>query len=1401
MNYEQREEDRRGQQKRFDPPRNIGKIPALGNNSMQFQGTMNGIIGTLTKDGGADANIIGLEWVEKLRLKTEPVISRLKVKYANGVTTEVGMTTTVEICVGKWKRDVCFLIADIGWQCLLGTPFDESIIITKQEWAKGILKFTDTALKTEHTWYRRGTLRQTEHEPRERTTSLKRVKGRGEIMLVAEKEMERYIRSCKVVMVNVTEVLDDVDILPPQISTTEEARDPKFLNSLDPVMRTVVENNLEAFDKPTKLPPFRSENMTIKLIPGSKAPRIRPLGHTSEEDLAAIHKTIPAMMEKGLIRPSTSEYGANMLFVIKSDGSRRLCVDYRALNDITVRNRTPIPNIEDMRASLRGAKYCTKIDLREGYYNVRIEEEDIHKTAFRTRLGLFEFVVMPFGLTGAPGVFSALINKVLGDLFDISVISYMDDILIFSKTKEEHAKHVDEVLKRMKKESLFCKLEKCEFMKKEVTFCGHMVSGEGVRLADDKVQAMKARPDIRKAKDAQRYLGTCMWFQRFIPNFATMTLPITRLLVKGVKWEWGAREEQAISEIIEAVTKAPILKHFDPKLETEVHCDASDYALGGMISQKHEDGEWHPVLFASRKLQPAELNYMTQEKECLALIYLCDKFSHYLRGVAFTANTDHESLKYLQRQEKLSRRQARWVMFLQEFDITLVHISGKKNVVADFLTRNPTVAPTCSRCEATIKVSQVSILSKEGEDYKKAEREDKECKKWREWEKKPSMMKKGEALWFKQISRNGDYWYFRKDRLIIPEGELRTRLLEQFHDGLQGGHQGMKRSKEKLARNYFWMGMDSDMARFVRSCDICQRFAERARKRMGKLMSLRIPADKFQDISIDFCDVPISASGDMLMVIVDRLSKMVRLVQMWKTDSAAQVAELFINNWYRQFGLPKTITSDRDSKFTSNMWKAVCTSLRVEQELTTARHQQANGQAEVTIRTVKRTARKYLTYKAKNWDSIVGLIEFALNDATSSTTGFSPFFLTYGVNPRVIDSGLTPGADMTWGIWSERIAIAMRDAREEMEKSQEAQAKEYDKNRKPDEGQKVGEYVTLDAEGISWQGDKPELGTPTRLGPFKITRVDSKRSNYTLDLPTEMARIHPVFHISKLERYEKPEDQGFKGRRTNSGRMPITLLDGTETYELEEIVDKRTVGRKNRIQYRCKWLGWPKEWNTWVGWFEGDKTWDADKEKIRLWETKNPTDTGKEMVPKTKKLRKMKGKARKTKSPETGPVAAKEQTKTKQEVGPVKRGRGRPRKTVEQKETVEGPKGKGVTELKIEEEVTKGRVTWSETLEVVKLIENREDATAAVGETEKSKPPDELWNCARKPRPDKLRQSSRMLRSDTGTKKDWEKTRDKGGERGRDNIEFKADCKDARSEGNLDNVSETACLTPQKKKR
>jgi hypothetical protein len=230
---------------------------------------------------------------------------------------------------------------------------------------------------------------------------------------------------------------------------------------------------------------------------------------------------------------------------------------------------------------------------------------------------------MPFGLTNSPSVFSALINKVLGDLFDISVISYLDDICVFSKTIEEHQEHVEEVLKRLESENLFCKLEKCDFFKQEVTFCGHVVNSVGVGLTNDKIQAMKVRPKMKCTKDVQKYLGTAVWFQKFIPNYAEITLPLSDLLRKNSTWVWDDRHEWSITKLISAITTAPVLRYFDSSLDTEVFTDASDYAIGGWISQRFEDG-WHPVLYVSRKLQPNELNFHTQEKECLAMIYMCE---------------------------------------------------------------------------------------------------------------------------------------------------------------------------------------------------------------------------------------------------------------------------------------------------------------------------------------------------------------------------------------------------------------------------------------------------------------------------------------------------------------------------------------------------------------------------------------------------------------------------------------------------------------------------------------------------------------------------------------------------------------------------------------------------------
>ena len=299
----------------------------------------------------------------------------------------------------------------------------------------------------------------------------------------------------------------------------------------------------------------------------------------------------------------------------------------------------------------------------------------------------------------------------------------------------------------------------------------------------------------------------------------------------------------------------------------------------------------------------------------------------------------------------------------------------------------------------------------------------------------------------------------------MTEGPLKTQLLEQYHDLLPSGHQGVLRSREKLSREYFWVGLEADMAEFIKSCDTCQRFQERNQKKMGRLKSLPIPEKRFRDISMDFCSVPKTSHGDMLLIIVDRLTKMVRLIQCFQKDSAERIADLFIDSWYRSFGLPAKIISDRDPKFTSRFWRSVCLRLGIQVELTTARHQNANGQAEITVRTVKRTAKKILTYNSANWDQVVGLIEFVLNDSVSITTGFTPFFLTYGVHPTAIDS-VENTSLTTWGEWSVSIAANIREAKMEIKKGQDMQKTQYDKRRRSG-SVNLNSKVLLESDGIS----------------------------------------------------------------------------------------------------------------------------------------------------------------------------------------------------------------------------------------------------------------------------------------------------------------------------------------------
>jgi hypothetical protein len=353
---------------------------------------------------------------------------------------------------------------------------------------------------------------------------------------------------------------------------------------------------------------------------------------------------------------------------------------------------------------MKGSTVFSKMDLNEGFYNIQVAEKDRYKTAFRCRYGHFEFNVMPMGLANAPAVFQAMMNRIFRELIDISVICYMDDILVYSATLVDHERDLEAVFQLIRKHQLKLKATKCQLYKREIDFCGHTLNREGIKISSSKVEAMQFTPEFRSVKDVRAYIGTLVWFHNFIPDYAALTQPLTKLLVKDTPFVWGQEQQDAVTILQHKLITAPVLRYYDHMLETRVFSDASKYAIGGYIEQRHADG-WHPIVYWSKKMTVSELNYTVHEKETLALVGMVQRYAYWLQPLKFRIFTDHKSLEYLQTQETLTGRQVRWLIILQDFDMVIEYVKGELNNVADLLSRSPNVQPLCGNCQGTIKVS------------------------------------------------------------------------------------------------------------------------------------------------------------------------------------------------------------------------------------------------------------------------------------------------------------------------------------------------------------------------------------------------------------------------------------------------------------------------------------------------------------------------------------------------------------------------------------------------------------------------------------------------------------------------------------------------------------------------
>jgi reverse transcriptase-like protein len=450
-------------------------------------------------------------------------------------------------------------------------------------------------------------------------------------------------------------------------------------------------------EKATMLPSRRQTDHVIELQPGTEPPFMRTY-NLSPKELEALEEFLTQALAKGRIRESTSPAGAPILFSPKKDGGLRLVVDYRGLNAVTVKNRYPLPLISELLDRLNGAKVFSKIDLKDGYYRIRVREGDEWKTAFRTRYGHYEFLVLPMGLTNSPATFQSYINNALRGYTDSFCIAYLDDILIFSQTEEEHREHLELVMERLRQSELYAKATKCSFFQTEIEFLGYIVNSEGVKMDPRRVDAIREWKDHppKSYRDIQVFIGFCNFYRRFIYAFSRITKPIQNLL-RGMKngrkpgligGNWQEAQQKAFEDLIDRFTTAPILRHYDPNLPMRVETDSSRAALAGVLSQQFEDG-WHPIAFYSRKFNETEWHYPIYDKEMMAVVMSFEHWRHYLDGATDIAvYTDHQNLKDFMSQTRLNGRQTRWLIKLLPYDFRIFYRKGTLNP-ADGPSRRP----------------------------------------------------------------------------------------------------------------------------------------------------------------------------------------------------------------------------------------------------------------------------------------------------------------------------------------------------------------------------------------------------------------------------------------------------------------------------------------------------------------------------------------------------------------------------------------------------------------------------------------------------------------------------------------------------------------------------------------
>ena len=648
-------------------------------------------------------------------------------------------------------------------------------------------------------------------------------------------------------------------------------------------------------EAPESLPPSRAIQHFIDFVPGSTLPNL-PHYRLSPSQSAELQRQVEDLLRRGFIRESQSPCAVPALLAPKKDGSWRLCVDCRAINRITVRYRFPIPRIDDLLDQLAGATIFSKLDLQNGYHQVRIREGDEWKTAFKTGEGLYEWLVMPFGLSNAPSTFMRLMNDVLRAFAGKFLVVYFDDILVYSRSLDEHRQHLRAVCAKLQQERLFANLAKCSFLNNTVAFLGFLISPAGISVDPIKTSAIHNWPTPSTIFDVRSFHGLAQFYRRFVRNFSSLAAPLTDLF-RQKQFAWNPDAERAFQQLKTALVTAPVLRLPDFTKLFDVAANASGVGIGAVLSQ-----DAHPVSYFSEKLSEAKIRYSNYDRELYAVVQSLKFWRHYLLHTDFTLYSDHEALRFLHSQKKLSARHARWIETLQEFTFSLRHRPGRDNKVADALSRR----------QHTVHISQVAITG-----FDRLPLIYKECPDFREaWQaaqvtSSPSGLPHAGTPPPRNEYRAEAGFLFFRDRLCIPAGSTRDFLVWELHGGGLAGHFGITKTFQALEDRYYWPQLRRDVRRMVGRCSTCT-VGKLTKQNTGQYLPLPVPSEPWQEVSLDFVlGLPRTRRQfDAILVVVDRFSKMAHFIACSRTADAAYTAKLFFNEVVRLHGVPRNIVSD-----------------------------------------------------------------------------------------------------------------------------------------------------------------------------------------------------------------------------------------------------------------------------------------------------------------------------------------------------------------------------------------------------------------------------------------------------------------------------------------------------------